>query len=367
MRSANPILVFLAIAGTTIANTQEACTAGFSTTNVNGLTCVSECNTDHGGGDYGATYTGSFSGCVTACTQDANCKTAQYNRGNGVCYLKNAINPASSSDNTDSITCQQPSTQPAQSACTAGFSTTNVDGLTCTSECNTDHAGGDYSAVYTGYFSGCVSACTQDATCKTAQYNRGNQVCYLKNAVNPGSPSGNTDSITCQQSASPSPSTTTTTSTSTPTNDAQSCSSVSSTQLYPSGRNCKTSCSSDRAGGDYSSSYVGNFQACIDACAADSRCVTAQYHRDNGYCYLKDSTHTLDPSSTTGNLSPNLHHDKTESQLTLTFRHGRLHQPTGILPTRQQHSTKTRPRSETRFGQFQWQIRTDIYLRFRPR
>ena len=58
-------------------------------------------------------------------------------------------------------------------------------------------------------------------------------------------------------------------------------------------RVCTTSCGVDRAGGDYANKYTGSFQACVNACAADTKCVTAQYHEDNGYCYFKNAANKL--------------------------------------------------------------------------
>ena len=56
------------------------------------------------------------------------------------------------------------------------------------------------------------------------------------------------------------------------------------------GRTCKTTCGIDRPGGDYDRSHTDSFDGCVQACAADSRCVTAQYHRDNGFCYFKKTS-----------------------------------------------------------------------------
>ena len=55
------------------------------------------------------------------------------------------------------------------------------------------------------------------------------------------------------------------------------------------GRICTRSCGVDRPGGDYGRSQTGSFDACISACAADSKCVTAQYHENNQFCYFKNS------------------------------------------------------------------------------
>ena len=65
--------------------------------------------------------------------------------------------------------------------------------------------------------------------------------------------------------------------------------------ITANGRQCTIECGTDHAGGDYSAMSVSNFQACIDACTADSACQTAQYLTTNSYCYLKNSLG--DPSS----------------------------------------------------------------------
>jgi hypothetical protein len=76
-----------------------------TTLTLNGLQCTISCGVDHHGGDYNGYYVGNYLACANACAGDANCKTAQYNEGNGYCYLKNTVNPAVSSTNTDSIIC----------------------------------------------------------------------------------------------------------------------------------------------------------------------------------------------------------------------------------------------------------------------
>jgi hypothetical protein len=55
------------------------------------------------------------------------------------------------------------------------------------------------------------------------------------------------------------------------------------------GRTCTVQCGIDRRGGDYGRAYTGSFEGCVQACAANSICVTAQYHGKTGWCYLKNS------------------------------------------------------------------------------
>lgn len=55
-----------------------------------------------------------------------------------------------------------------------------------------------------------------------------------------------------------------------------------------SGRTCNLSCGTDRPGGDFSSVRTSSINGCIQACATEARCLTAQYVESSGYCYLKN-------------------------------------------------------------------------------
>jgi hypothetical protein len=54
------------------------------------------------------------------------------------------------------------------------------------------------------------------------------------------------------------------------------------------GQEYTVSCGMDRLGGDYARQQ-SSWDDCISACGADSTCLTAQYHEDSGWCYLKNS------------------------------------------------------------------------------
>lgn len=56
------------------------------------------------------------------------------------------------------------------------------------------------------------------------------------------------------------------------------------------GHTCIVRCNTGRPGGDYKSAKTGSFEACIQQCAADPVCVTAQYHKDDGFCYFKNKS-----------------------------------------------------------------------------
>lgn len=68
-------------------------------------TCTTTCGIDRPGGDIGAVYAGSVDACISACASSAECKTANYSLENGYCYLKNASNPSTPSQNIDTIDC----------------------------------------------------------------------------------------------------------------------------------------------------------------------------------------------------------------------------------------------------------------------
>lgn len=40
---------------------------------------------------------------------------------------------------------------------------------------------------------------------------------------------------------------------------------------------------------DYGNQQTWSFEQCVQICAADSKCVTVQYHEDNGFCYFKNT------------------------------------------------------------------------------
>lgn len=58
------------------------------------------------------------------------------------------------------------------------------------------------------------------------------------------------------------------------------------------------SCGLDRLGGDYDRDGPTTWDQCIAECAADAKCVTAQYHEDDSkFCYFKNTVN--DPVLTT--------------------------------------------------------------------
>lgn len=139
-----------------------------------------------------------------------------------------------------------------------------INGQQYTISCGLDRVGGDYDRQQTSW-AGCIAACAADSTCVTAQYHEDNGFCYLKNAVNGPNASPGEDTVdlgsACRQD----------------------------TTLTLNGLQCTISCGVDHHGGDYASTWSGNYLACAAACAADSGCVTAQYNEGNGYCYLKNA------------------------------------------------------------------------------
>lgn len=53
------------------------------------------------------------------------------------------------------------------------------------------------------------------------------------------------------------------------------------------GRQCTTKCGVDHPGANIAAQPAANFKACIQACAANPECATAQFLTTNSYCYLK--------------------------------------------------------------------------------
>lgn len=49
------------------------------------------------------------------------------------------------------------------------------------------------------------------------------------------------------------------------------------------GRECRVDCNVDHPGGDFANLWTGSFELCALACGADPYCVTAQYHKSDGF------------------------------------------------------------------------------------
>ena len=90
-----------------------------TTVTVSGMQCSISCGVDRRGGDMSNTRTGNYLACAQACADNSNCVTAQYNERNGYCYLKNQLNPASDSTDTDTIVCDRPK-KAAGDSCSQG-------------------------------------------------------------------------------------------------------------------------------------------------------------------------------------------------------------------------------------------------------
>lgn len=157
-----------------------------------------------------------------------------------------------------------------RSVCNAGYRT--IDGKQYTISCGLDRPGNDYDLLQTS-FDHCATTCAADSRCATAQYAEDVGFCYLKTVANAAVRKSGVDTI----------------------DHGKAC--KSNTTAILSGVQCKISCGVDRAGGDYSQAYLGNYLACAEACAADSKCLTAQYKEDNGYCYFKSVVNNAIASS----------------------------------------------------------------------
>jgi hypothetical protein len=149
-----------------------------------------------------------------------------------------------------------------RSVCHAGRKT--INGQQYTVSCGLDRLGGDYDRLQTSW-DGCIAACGADSTCQTAQYHDDNGYCYLKNFINPAVATSGEYTVDLGSACK------------------------ESTTVSLNGVQCSIECGIDRHGGDYSQVNAGNYLACASACAADSKCVTAQYNEGNGYCYLKNA------------------------------------------------------------------------------
>lgn len=164
--------------------------------------------------------------------------------------------------------------------CSAGTQT--VNGRQCTTTCNSDRPGGDYASMQTSTYIGCIEACASQSLCVSATYNENSGFCYLKRSLNSAQYSYGNDLVDC--SAAPS-------STAAP---APQCTpgpvTIGDTQ-------CTVSCNTDRAGGDFAQQQTGTFEGCIQACASNNLCVSAQYNEATLFCYLKRARNAAVSSS----------------------------------------------------------------------
>jgi hypothetical protein len=150
-----------------------------------------------------------------------------------------------------------------------------INGRTCQIQYGVDRLGGDYARTKYDSFEDCISACAADTNCKSAQYHLDNQYCYFKNSVNPAVSDANENSVDC------------------------------SGQITINGRQCQIQYGIDRAGGDYDRQNTGTFEGCQQACSSDPICVTAQYHINSGWCYLKNSLNAGFQSSNDNSIDCN--------------------------------------------------------------
>ena len=215
---------------------------------INGRTCTVQYGIDRLGGDYARTAVDSFETCISACAADTQCKSAQYHHDTSTCYFKDAVNPSNADSNEDTVDC-------------SGLIV--INGRTCQIQYGIDRFGGDYDRKNTGTFDGCQQACASDPICMTAQFNTGSGWCYLKNTLNVAVQSSTDNTIDCN------------------------------TDVVINGRQCHVQPGVDRLGGDYDRSGTGTFTHCTEACAADPKCVTAQFHEATGVCYFKDSSNPV--------------------------------------------------------------------------
>jgi hypothetical protein len=176
------------------------CTA--ETKIINGRTCTTKCGTERAGGNIGdAIQVGSISACATACSNNANCVTAQYHEGTGYCYLKGVRNEERPDPSVESIDCEPLSgTTPAPSTpttptCTEVTVVYDSESRVCTLRCATDRPGGDYASRQAATAQDCMDACVGDSNCMTAQF--ANNYCYLKNTLNAFTSNDNVQTIDC--------------------------------------------------------------------------------------------------------------------------------------------------------------------------
>ena len=67
---------------------------------------------------------------------------------------------------------------------------------------------------------------------------------------------------------------------------------------FVNNRACWVTCSVTRPGGNFKQAHTESVDACLQYCAADPQCYTAQYREDNGFCYLKTVRNQAVVSST---------------------------------------------------------------------
>lgn len=200
---------------------------------------------DRRGNDYTSFRARSLSDCKGSCRKDRRCRAYTYDTRNDACYLKDRVNSGQRND-----------------AMVTGYKREDGDGgggdFGLTEEIGYDRRGSDYTSFRSRSLSDCKGACRKDGRCRAYTYDRGKEVCYLKDRVN-----------------------------SAQRNDAM----VTGVKREDGGDDdfgLTEESGYDRRGSDYTSFRARSLTDCQGACRKDGRCRAYTYDTRNDACYLKD-------------------------------------------------------------------------------
>ena len=234
-------------------------------TSSNGDEFTIMCGVDYAGGDISATITDTFAECIDACSTTTGCIDVSYAAPS--CYMKNALNELIEGRSwvwtAKQVLATPPLTCVDNASDQATYTSSNGDSFTIM--CGVDYAGGDLSATTTDTFAKCIEACSTTSGCIDVSYAAPS--CYMKNVVNE-LVEGRSWVWTAKQVVAAPP---------------LSCENHASDGLTYHG--FTITCGKDYAGGDLMGISTASFEACIEACDANTACVNVAYVY--GACYLK--------------------------------------------------------------------------------
>lgn len=224
---------------------------------------VIERNTIRSGSDYKTLTANSAEACASVCAKEKECKSFNYGKLYGDCWLKYTV--PEGVYNTNGISGYKRSSEHRSEE--EGWTTGEVLGLYL--ENNTQRRGGTYKSSIVKNARACVQLCAAESTCQSFNYGKDTRECRLKTTI-PGAVS-NANVISGYKSQAKKQ------------DGSIESSSVNEVAGLRLEQNIK------RIGGDYSKFTVGNVRECAQACANDQRCQSFNYAKKQRVCWLKDT------------------------------------------------------------------------------
>ena len=224
---------------------------------------VIERNTIRSGGDYKTLTVESAEVCANVCAKEKNCKSFNYGRLYGDCWLKYTVPEGAYNANGISGYKRSPGKRSEEE----GWTTGEVLGLYL--ENNTQRRGGTYQSSVVKNARACVKLCAADSSCQSFNYAKDTRECRLKTTIPRARSNANLISGYKPQA------------------ERQDGSIGSSSINEMAGLRLEQN--TKRIGGDYSNFTARNVRECAQACANDRRCQSFNYGKKRRDCWLKDN------------------------------------------------------------------------------